>query len=62
MYFDTLCGSKKGVMNALFETRYQKREVIKKMENVTLVVLEEAIELTVDGPMGCCALSMSDLI
>jgi hypothetical protein len=31
------------------------------MENVTLVVLEEGVELTVEGPMGCCALSMTDL-
>lgn len=32
------------------------------MENVTLVVLEEGTELSIDGPMACCALNITDLI
>ena len=31
------------------------------MENVTLVVLEEGNDLTVDGPMSCCLLSIADV-
>ncbi len=32
------------------------------MENVTLVVLEEGTELTLDGPMSCCIMSIADMI
>ena len=32
------------------------------MENVTLIVLEEGNELTIEGPSICCAISVADII
>jgi len=32
------------------------------MENVALEVLEEGIEMSVEGPMTCCISAMLDLI